>query len=92
MRLTCPLCGARDRREFTYQGEAVALSRPDPDAGPEAWNTYLHLRENPAGWRDELWYHEQGCAAWLVVTRHTTTHEVRKVQLARDVAKAEGTA
>ena len=29
MRITCPLCGARDRREFHYKGDAVALDRPD---------------------------------------------------------------
>lgn len=87
MRLTCPLCGARDRREYTYLGEAQALSRPDAEAPTEEWHAYLHLRDNPAGWRDELWYHEQGCGAWLVVTRHTTTHEMGDVRLARDVAE-----
>lgn len=84
MRLTCPLCGERDIREFVYKGEAVALNRPAPDAGDQAWQDYIHLRENPTGVRRELWQHEAGCGAWLVVTRDTTTHEVLDVSLAQD--------
>ena len=33
MRLPCPICGDRDRREFYYQGHAVTLDRPARDAG-----------------------------------------------------------
>ena len=76
MRVTCPYCGERDQREFSVKGAALALSRPAPDAGAEAWDDYLHNRENPAGVTRELWYHEGGCGAWLVVTRNTVTHEV----------------
>ncbi len=85
MRLSCPVCGARDRREFTYMGDAVALSRPDPDAGDDAWESYVHLRDNPAGVTRDLWYHEMGCAAWLVVTRNTVSHAVLDVALASAV-------
>ncbi|MDU8929994.1 sarcosine oxidase subunit delta [Alisedimentitalea sp. MJ-SS2] len=88
MRIDCPLCGSRDRREFTYQGDALALDRPDPEAGSGEWNDYLHNRDNPAGPTRELWYHESGCAAWLVVTRDTVTHQVHSVELARDVKEA----
>ncbi len=88
MRLTCPLCGERDRREFYYQGEAVALNRPAPDAGDDAWQEYLHLRENPTGERRDLWHHEAGCGAWLVVTRNTSTHAILDVVLAQDEATA----
>ena len=84
MRITCPLCGARDRREFYYQGAAVALDRPAPDADATAWDDYVHLRDNPAGETRELWHHEAGCGAWLVVTRDTVTHEVTDVALAAD--------
>jgi sarcosine oxidase subunit delta len=76
MRLTCPLCGPRDRREFYYYGAAVWLDRPAADAGPEAWESYIHLRDNPAGVTEDLWYHETGCAQWLRVRRNTVTHEV----------------
>lgn len=87
MRLDCPICGSRDRREFYYQGDAVMLARPEPDAGPDAWDSYLHLRDNPAGRTRDLWQHEAGCGAWLVVTRDTTTHAVEKVDLAADVKR-----
>ena len=86
MRITCPLCGERDRREVYYQGAAVALNRPAPDAGDDAWEDYVHLRENPAGVTRELWYHESGCGAWIVVTRNTVTHEVMGAELASEVA------
>ncbi len=88
MRLTCPLCGERDIREFSYRGAAVALDRPAPDAGEAAWDDYVHLRENPAGESRDLWHHESGCSAWLVVTRNTVTHAVLKCELAADVKGA----
>ena len=89
MRLTCPLCGPRDRREFTYFGAEDYLHRPAADAPPEAWDRYLHLRDNPAGPTRDLWYHEQGCASWLLVSRNTVTHEITAVEpLAADDAKA----
>lgn len=89
MRITCPLCGARDLREFSYTGDAVYLDRPAPEAGIEAWDDYLHLRDNPAGPTTELWYHGAGCTAWLVVERDTVSHQISSVRLARDV-KAKG--
>ena len=81
MRLTCPICGERDRREFYYQGAAVMLDRPAPDAGEAAWDNYVHLRDNPAGRTTDLWYHEAGCGAWLRVERDTVTHDVFSVEL-----------
>jgi sarcosine oxidase subunit delta len=79
------LCGARDRREFYYKG--AALVRPDADAGEDAWDDYVHLRENPAGVTRDLWQHEAGCGAWIVVTRDTVTHEVYGAKLAADFSK-----
>ncbi len=81
MRLTCPLCGERDRREFTYYGDAIYADRPSSDAAPEAWDDYLHLRANPAGETRDLWYHEMGCSAWIEVTRNTVTHAVLSTRL-----------
>ncbi len=81
MRLTCPLCGPRDRREFTYYGAAVYADRPAAGAAPEAWDDYLHLRDNPAGETRDLWYHELGCTAWIEVTRDTVTHEIIATRL-----------
>ncbi|MCV6585508.1 MAG: sarcosine oxidase subunit delta [Marinibacterium sp.] len=84
MRIPCPICGARDRREFYYQGAASMLARPDPGAEPEVWDAYLHLRDNPAGETRELWYHASGCGAWLVVTRDTVTHDIAGAELASE--------
>ena len=86
MRITCPFCGERDSREFTYRGDAVAVDRPSPDAGIDAWDGYLHLRDNPAGETRDLWYHEP-CGTWVVVTRNTATHDVLSVRAASEAAR-----
>jgi sarcosine oxidase subunit delta len=87
-----PLLGPRDAAEFTYHGDASLIDRPDPAApdAAERFHDYLYLRDNPAGEHRELWFHEQGDRSWLVVTRNTLTHEITKVELARDVALARG--
>ena len=88
-----PLLGPRDAAEFVYLGDASLMDRPDwrvPDAA-ERFYEYLYLRDNPAGEHRELWYHEQGDRSWLVVTRNTLTHEITKVEMARDVAMAKRT-
>ena len=82
MRVICPKCGERDLKEFYYQGEALALHRPDPAAEATVWDNYLHNRENSAGVREDLWYHEAGCNAWIVVRRNTTTHKILATELA----------
>jgi heterotetrameric sarcosine oxidase delta subunit len=87
MRLTCPLCGERDRREFYYYGAEDYLHRPSEGAEAAAWDNYLHLRDNPAGVVKDLWYHEAGCAQWLLVTRNTVTHEISGVEVVAERAK-----
>lgn len=86
-----PLLGLRDAQEFTYLGDARLLERPDgmTEGAAEAFHDYLYLRDNPAGEHRELWFHEQGDRSWLVVTRNTLTHDITKVELARDVALAK---
>ncbi|KAA2316259.1 sarcosine oxidase subunit delta [Pseudooceanicola sediminis] len=79
MRLTCPNCGERDLREFTYRG--AALDRPEGAWSP-AWDAYLHQRDNPAGASREHWWHGFGCSAFLVVERDTRTHDILSVSLA----------
>lgn len=83
-----PLLGPRDAAEFVYKGDASLMGRPDPNGenAQDAFHDYLYLRNNPAGVHRELWFHEQGDRSWLVVTRDTLTHEITKVELARDVA------
>jgi len=87
-----PLLGPRDAAEFTYLGDAALLSRPDWQAENAAveFHDYLYLRDNPADLHRELWFHENGDRSWLVLTRDTTTHEIVKVELARDVAREQG--
>ena len=84
MRIPCPLCGTRDRREFYYYGTEDYLNRPAPDAPLGEWDNHLFLRDNPAGVTRDLWYHESGCAQWLIVTRNTVTHEVTGAELVAD--------
>jgi len=86
MRIPCPICGERDLREFFPHGDAVLMQRPDGMAedAPARFHAYVHLRDNPAGRHRELWFHEAGCRAWLIVTRDTVTHAVEGVELAED--------
>ena len=81
MRITCPHCGSRDVREFTYLGDATP-QRPDPNTADalDRFISYVYLRDNPAGPHREFWYHSAGCEAWLVVERDTRTHEIRTVR------------
>ena len=78
--------------EFTYLGDASLIDRPDwqDEDAASAFYEYLYLRDNHAGDVRELWFHEQGDHSWLVVTRNTLTHEIKKVELARNVAIAAG--
>jgi len=75
MRITCPCCGTRDRREYTYYGADDYLHRPAAEAPAAAWDDYLHNRDNPAGETRDLWYHDP-CGTWVRVTRNTLTHEI----------------
>jgi heterotetrameric sarcosine oxidase delta subunit len=87
-----PFLGPRDAAEFVNLGDASLINRPDhqADDAAEQFHDYMYLRDNPAGDIRELWYHEQGDRSWLVVTRNTLTHEITKVEIARDVAIAQG--
>lgn len=87
-----PLLGPRDIAEFTYLGDASLIDRPDWQSNDAVglFHDYVYIRDNPAGEHRELWFHEQGDRSWLVVTRNTCTHEIVRVELARDVAVAAG--
>jgi methylglutamate dehydrogenase subunit B len=80
MRIDCPFCGAREITEFSYLGDA-GVTRPEPEAGGEAFHDYAYLRTNPAGEHREYWYHAAGCHSWLVVERNTVTHQIGRVSL-----------
>lgn len=81
MKIPCPLCGPRDRREFYYYGSPDYLSPVGQDADLDALDNQLFLRDNIAGQVQDLWYHEGGCAAWLKVTRNTLSHAVLGAEL-----------
>lgn len=85
MLITCPYCGERDSGEFTCLGEAP-VPRPDPQApdAPDRFHEAVHLRDNPAGPHEELWFHAAGCHAWLRVDRDTRTHRIAATRLARE--------
>ena len=78
--LPCPFCGPRNVSEFRYVGELS--ERPDPKAtSTEEWRTFLYVRNNPAGWTTETWFHSAGCRQHFVAERHTVTNEVRSTRL-----------
>jgi sarcosine oxidase subunit delta len=88
VRIVCPYCGERGNEEFSYLGDA-SLVRPDPAGAnvTQAFANYVYMRDNPRGVHRELWYHVAGCHSWLVVTRDTMSHEITRVEFARDAAR-----
>ena len=90
MRLPCPVCGERDHSEFVYRGDAT-VKRPEygGEESRRAFFEFVHLRDNPAGWHFEHWYHEGGCRSWIVVERNTLTHAVRGAVLASEFRRSE---
>lgn len=89
MVITCPFCGPRPEGEFSYGGDA-SVSRPPEDADQGTYTDYLYLRDNPRGWHEELWVHRHGCGTWLIVRRHTVTHEIDACGYATDAGRAGG--
>lgn len=88
MLIPCPLCGPRDRREFTFLGATDYLSRPTADGGAAEVDAHLYLRANPAGRTVELWQHDC-CGAWLRVDRCTVTHRVFGATLLTEARDAD---
>lgn len=86
--ITCPHCGVRPKEEFTIRGDASPI-RPQPGAAFEAWDAYVHLRDNVRGVMKEHWQHTGGCRRWLVVERDTFTHDVHSVVDAADFSRAQ---
>ncbi len=86
-----PLLGPRDASEFVYHGDAHLMQRPNPksETADKDFHDYMYLRENIAGEMRELWFHEQGDRSWLVITRNTLTHDITKVELARNIKREQ---
>jgi len=76
--IECPHCGPRNSDEFTFNGERVP--RPEPDAAPETWRSYLYLRTNAGGWQTERWFHVSGCRRFLVIERNLDSNQIRSVR------------
>lgn len=85
MRIDCPYCGSRTSGEFVYRGDAAPI-RPE-GADRAAFVDYVYLRDNPAGWIDEHWYHAQGCRQWLRIRRNTLSHEIVSVAFASEAGQ-----
>jgi heterotetrameric sarcosine oxidase delta subunit len=81
MRLNCPNCGPRDRREFCWIGAQSLIARPPVGAPSADFVEWLHLRDNPAGPLAELWLHEAGCGALLQGQRDTVSHATAPLRL-----------
>ena len=79
LQMHCLHCGPRNVQEFVHAGEMVAQPSA-ADASLESWRAFLYLRQNPAGWVRERWYHQLGCARFIEVERNTVTNVVRSVR------------
>lgn len=77
MQFPCPHCGPRAQAEFVYERtvDGVVLPGASDDEAMRA----LFTRTNPRDFDDEIWRHTFGCRAWMVITRHRVTNEIRSV-------------
>ena len=87
----CPYCGPRNSSEFRCVGESA--SQPDVNtATPEQWRTFLYIKNNPAGWTVETWYHRAGCRQYFTVERDTVSNEIRGSRLPQAQSGSENKA
>ena len=84
--IDCPHCGPRAQVEFVYERTVDSVVQPDAPAA-EA-KERLFTRANPRGLDDEVWRHSFGCRAWLVLTRHRSTHQITAIRAAGPEALA----
>ena len=77
LKITCPFCGPRNESEFIHGGPARAPRPEDAQAMSDAeWVDYLTVPDNPIGPTAEKWWHVRGCGQWVIIRRHTVTHEI----------------
>lgn len=76
--INCPYCGPRAQVEFAYERTVDSVVEPDELADQAL--EHLFTRANPRGVDEEIWRHSFGCRAWLVMTRHRTTHEITAIR------------
>ena len=77
LQITCPHCGPRAQREFTYERTLDAIV--PLDLAPEQAMRVLYGRSNPRGLDDELWRHSFGCRQFITLRRHRVTHAIAAV-------------
>ena len=79
LKINCPNCGLRDHEEFSYFGDATKAYPALAPENHDAWADTVYTRKNPRGIHTEFWQHTLGCRRWLVVKRHTVTHDIESV-------------
>ena len=84
LRINCPHCGLRDHEEFSYFGDATKAYPALAPENHDAWVDTVYTRKNPRGIHTEFWQHTLGCRRWLVVKRHTVTHDIESVVIAAE--------
>ncbi len=86
LRIHCPYCGVRDHEEFSYFVDATKVYPPLDAEHHDGWVEAVYMRDNPKGVLTEFWQHTLACRRWLVVRRHTVTHDILSVVPARERA------
>ena len=86
LRIHCPYCGVRAHEEFSYFGDATKVYPPLDAEHHDGWVEAVYMRDNPKGVHAEFWQHTLACRRWLVVRRHTVTHDILSVVPARERA------
>ena len=84
--ISCPFCGPRSEDEFAFGGDATGVTQKE-QSNTEAFADQIFLRVNPKGWHKEFWIHRYGCGRWMIVERHTVTHQIKSVSLATEISR-----
>ena len=84
LRIHCPYCGVRDHEEFSYFGDATKHYPGLEAEHHDDWVEAVYMRNNPKGVHHEFWQHTMACRRWLVVKRHTVTHDILAVMPANE--------
>ncbi|NDB01990.1 MAG: sarcosine oxidase subunit delta, partial [Betaproteobacteria bacterium] len=70
-----------------YFGDATKVYPPLDAEHHDGWVEAVYMRDNPKGVHAEFWQHTLACRRWLVVRRHTVTHDILSVVPARERAQ-----
>ena len=84
--ISCPFCGPRSEDEFAFGGDATVVTQKE-QSNTEAFADQIFLRVNPKGWHKEFWVHRYGCRRWMIIERHTVSHQIKSVSLATAISQ-----